>query len=98
MAGEQTTTAQGALPLSYTGTIPVAGFEPATSRVLGEVTLVFTTGRKVCSAGESAHATRAINAVREHAGTVGGFAPPRLAACEVSVTFTTDPVKLWLGE
>ena len=76
----------------------MAGFEPATSRVLGEVTLVFTTGRKVCSAGEGARATRAISTVREHAGTVGGFAPPRLAACEVSVTFTTDPVKLWLGE
>ena len=32
-------------PLSYTGTIPVAGFEPATTRVSSEVTLVFTTGR-----------------------------------------------------
>ena len=32
-------------PLSYTGIIPVAGFEPATTRVRGEVTLVFTTGR-----------------------------------------------------
>ncbi len=32
-------------PLSYTGTIPVAGFEPATTRLTGEVTLVFTTGR-----------------------------------------------------
>ena len=32
-------------PLSYTGTIPVAGFEPATTRLTGEVTLVYTTGR-----------------------------------------------------
>jgi hypothetical protein len=32
-------------PLSYTGTIPVAGFEPATTCVSSEVTLVFTTGR-----------------------------------------------------
>ena len=38
-------------PLSYTGVIPVAGFEPATTRVRGEVTLVFTTGRfrDICS-------------------------------------------------
>jgi len=37
-------------PLSYTGMIPVAGFEPATSRVTGEVTLIFTTGPKLfCS-------------------------------------------------
>jgi hypothetical protein len=36
----------GALPLSYTGVSPVAGFEPAASRSQGEVTLVFTTGRK----------------------------------------------------
>ena len=36
-------------PLSYTGTIPVAGLEPATSRVTGEVTLVFTTGRNLLS-------------------------------------------------
>ena len=35
----------GALPLSYTGVNPAAGFEPATSRVQGEVTVVFTTGR-----------------------------------------------------
>jgi hypothetical protein len=35
----------GALPLSYAGIIPAAGFEPAPSRSLGEVTLVFTTGR-----------------------------------------------------
>ena len=47
MAGEQTTTVQGALPLSYAEIIPAAGFEPATSRVSGEVTLVYTTGRKV---------------------------------------------------
>ena len=32
-------------PLSYTGVIPVAGFEPATTRVRCEATLVFTTGR-----------------------------------------------------
>ena len=32
-------------PLSYTGTIPVAGFEPATTRLRGDGTLIFTTGR-----------------------------------------------------
>ncbi len=46
-AGEHATTAHGALPLSYTGTIPAAGFEPATSHLQGEVAVVFTTGR-VC--------------------------------------------------
>ena len=35
----------GALPLSYAGIIPAAGFEPATTRSIGEVTLIFTTGR-----------------------------------------------------
>ena len=46
----------GALPLSYTGTIPVTGFEPATSRLTGEVTLVFTTGRiHVYSLSRSLH-------------------------------------------
>jgi hypothetical protein len=40
-------------PLSYTGPIPVAGFEPATTRVQGEVTLVFTTGR-ICAFALSA--------------------------------------------
>src|SRR4029077_16117462 len=39
------------------GTCPAAGFEPATSRVLGEVALVFTTGRKVYCAGDGARAT-----------------------------------------
>ena len=34
-------------PLSYTGVIPAAGFEPATTRLQGEVTLVLTTGRNV---------------------------------------------------
>jgi hypothetical protein len=33
----------GALPLSYTGVIPAAGFEPATTRVLSDVTVIFTT-------------------------------------------------------
>jgi len=36
-------------PQSYTGVIPVAGFEPASTRVGCEVTLVFTTGRRYCS-------------------------------------------------
>jgi hypothetical protein len=40
----------GALPLSYTGVIPAAGLEPATTRLGGEVTLVFTTGRKFSGA------------------------------------------------
>jgi hypothetical protein len=46
----------GALPLSYAGVIPAAGLEPATTRLRGEVTLVFTTGRIVVSsiAGERA--------------------------------------------
>ncbi len=47
MAGEQATTVRGALPLSYAGIIPAAGFEPATSRLTGEVTVIFTTGRNV---------------------------------------------------
>jgi hypothetical protein len=51
-------------PLSYTGIIPVAGFEPASTRVRGEVTLVFTTGR--------------IFVLRTHIRTCGGsvFASP----------------------
>ena len=32
-------------PLSYEGIIPVAGIEPATTRVRGELTVVFTTGQ-----------------------------------------------------
>jgi hypothetical protein len=35
-------------PLSYTGIIPVAGIEPAITRVRGEVTVVFTTGQSSC--------------------------------------------------
>ena len=42
----------GALPLSYTGVNPAAGFEPATSRLQGEVTVVFTTGQTL---SHSAH-------------------------------------------
>ncbi len=51
-AGEQTTTALSALRLSYTGVNPAAGFEPATSRLQGEVTVIFTTGRTL---SHSAH-------------------------------------------
>jgi hypothetical protein len=120
MAGEQTTTVRGALPLSYAGIIPAAGFEPATSRLRGEVTVVFTTGRNISllherehphtsdelrvAAGESPAAARTLHIKRSGnmrarmVFTSGGFEPPRLSAYEVSVSFTTDPVKLWLGE
>ena len=44
-AGEQMTRDIRCSTTELHGPIPVAGFEPATSRVSSEVTLVFTTGR-----------------------------------------------------
>jgi|SRR6267142_5434761 len=92
--GEHATKVREVLyPLSYTGTVPAAGFEPANTRVQGEVTLVFTTGRT--------WSYHRVTLVREHADTArfarGGFEPrrpKRTPAPEVAVAFTTDPVKL----
>jgi len=51
-AGEPATQARGALPLSYANHQPrdcrwAAGLEPATTRLKGEVTQIFTTGKKI---------------------------------------------------
>ena len=71
-AGEQTTTVRGALPLSYAGIIPAAGFEPATSRLRGEVTVVFTTGRNISCCANTSTRTLRTNSVHENGqGTCG---------------------------
>ena len=48
LAGEQATKAHlGALPLSHAAAITAAGIEPATSRVSGEVTIIYATGQNL---------------------------------------------------
>jgi len=140
-------------PLSYMGIVPVAGFEPASTRSLGEVTLVFTTGRilptaTISFAGERAKRVRGRSSpgtwylgatspsrrteslgrvatllvvggevtllshhrrnlsfscitwsgnMRTRHGDSNPGVPKDTSAEEVSVAFTTDPVKLGWG-
>jgi hypothetical protein len=79
-------------PLSYTGIIPAAGIEPATTRVRGEVTVVFTTGQSLCfnkPAGEptrkadSGHDFSRYLVIRDYAPVPGTLIPGRAAALHV---------------
>lgn len=70
-------------PLSYTGVIPVAGFEPATTRLQGEVTVVFTTGqsyrRGTFEKSDSGRGISRYLALRGYAPVPGTLIPGRAA-------------------